>query len=191
MHAVALKCLPQSGEYKTETWEWSKITEDQQTWEEWKTTFREAFVTKRRAEAAWEGKEKPFGGFVIFGAAPGKTKEKIQRREHQNTAGPYPLINQIMDSMEGYLENITAAATQTAANGGLLAELSGSLAISVDTVAKQQQEIKRLSEQINSLKKKGTPTKSGATLPGETTMIFTHCEAVGCTAPHRKKLLLL
>ena len=43
-----------------------------------------------------------------------------------------------MDSIEGYLDNIVAADTQTAANGGPLAELAASLAISVDTVARQQ-----------------------------------------------------
>ena len=92
----------------------------------------------------------------------------------------------MMDSLEGYLENIAAAATQTAANGGPLAELAASLAISFDTVARQQQEIKHFSEQINALKKKGTPTNSGATFPGGATTICTNCEAVGRTVPHRK-----
>ena len=52
MHAVALKLMLQSSEYKTETREWSKVPEDEQTWLESKTTFREAYVAKRRAEAA-------------------------------------------------------------------------------------------------------------------------------------------
>ena len=39
MHAVALKLLLQSGEYKTETREWSKLQETQQNWKKWKTTF--------------------------------------------------------------------------------------------------------------------------------------------------------
>ena len=90
----------------------------------------------------------------------------------------------MMDSLEGYLDNIAAAATQTAANGGTLAELAASLAISVDTVTRQQQEINCLSEQINALKKKRTPTNSRATVPGGTTTICTHCEAVGRTAPY-------
>ena len=60
----------------------------------------------------------------------------------------------MMDSLEGYLDNIAAAATQTAANGGPLTELAASLAISVDAVVRQQQEIKHLSEQINALKRK-------------------------------------
>ena len=72
-----------------------------------------------------------------------------------------------------------------AANGGPLAELAASLAILVDTVAIQKQEIKRFSEQIKALKKRGTQATSGATLPGGTT-VCTHCEAVGRTAPHRK-----
>ena len=55
----------------------------------------------------------------------------------------------------------------------------------MDTVASQQQEIERLSEHINALKKKGTQATSGATLPGGTA-VCTHCEAVGRTAPHRK-----
>ena len=60
----------------------------------------------------------------------------------------------MMDSLEGYLDNISAAATQTVAKVGPLVELAASLAISVDTFARQQQEIKRLYEQINDLKKR-------------------------------------
>ena len=47
LHAVALKSLLQSGEYETETREWSKLPEADQTWEEWKTTFCAAYVAKR------------------------------------------------------------------------------------------------------------------------------------------------
>ena len=59
MHTVALKLLLQSGEYETETQEWSKLQETQQTWTKWKTTFREAYVAKRRSESAREGEENP------------------------------------------------------------------------------------------------------------------------------------
>ena len=92
----------------------------------------------------------------------------------------------MMDSLEVYLDNITAAATKTASNGGPLAELAASLEISVDTVARQQQEIKCLSEQVNAFKNKGAPATSGATLPGGNNNICTHCEAVSRTAPHSK-----
>ena len=64
-------------------------------------------------------------------------------------------------------------------------ELPASLRISVDTVARHKQEIKRLSEQINTLKKRGTQATSSATLTGAT-MVCTHHEAVFRTAPHRK-----
>ena len=59
-----------------------------------------------------------------------------------------------------------AAAIQTAANGGPLVELAASLAISVDTVARQKLDIKRLSEQISALKKKGVSVTSGDIVPG-------------------------
>ena len=105
----------QSGEYETETQEWSKLPEDQQTWTAWKTTFREAYVAKRRAEAAWEGEEKPFGGSAVFGASPEKiTDEQLRRRGNQTSAGTDLLKNQTMDSLEGYLDNIDTAATKTA-----------------------------------------------------------------------------
>ena len=91
----------------------------------------------------------------------------------------------MVDLLVGYLDNISAEATQTAENGGPIAELAASLAISVDNVARQQKEIKRLSEQINALKNKGTQATSGATLSGGTT-VCSHCEAVGCTSPHIK-----
>ena len=74
------------------------------------------------------------------------------------------MSHQMLDSLEGYLDNIAAAATQTAANGAPLAELAASLAVSVDTVARQQIEIKRLTEHINALKKKGGALTAG--VPG-------------------------
>ena len=61
----------------------------------------------------------------------------------------------MLDSLEGYFDNIAAAATQAVAIGGPIVELSSILAISVDTVAAQSKEIKRIYKQINSLKKKG------------------------------------
>ena len=173
MHAVALKLLLQSGDYETETQEWSKLKETQQTWTKWKTTFQEAYVTKRRSEDAREGEEKPFGGSVTFRGTNNKTQTKGAQLTHQ-----------MMDSLKGYLNNIAAAATQTADPGGPLAELAASLAVSVDTVARQQQEIKLLTAQINAFKNK---------FPQETSekerekMISKHCEAVGRTARHGKK----
>ena len=89
----------------------------------------------------------------------------------------------MMDLMEGYLNNISAAATKTADQGGHLTELAASLAVSVDNVARQKQGIKRLTAQFNAFKKK---------VPQETSekererMICKHCEAVGHTSPHEK-----
>ena len=68
-------------------------------------------------------------------------------------------------------------------------ELAASMAISFDTVERQQKEIKRLSKQINDLKKIWTQAASVGTFPGGElfgTIVCTHCEAVGRTAPHRK-----
>ena len=74
------------------------------------------------------------------------------------------MSHQMLDYLEGYIDNIAAVATQMAANGGPLAELADSLAVSVDTVARQQIEIKRITEQIKSLKKKGGAVTTG--VPG-------------------------
>ena len=96
------------------------------------------------------------------------------------------MLHQMLDSIEGYLDNIAAAATQTAANGGPLAELAASMAVSVDTVTSQKLEIKRLNEHINALKKKGSSGTNGATVPGGNNFpTCKHFEAVGQTAPHR------
>ena len=102
--------------------------------------------------------------------------------------GTPQLTNQMLDLLEGYLDNIAAAATQTAANGGPLDELAASMTISVDTVSRQKQEIKRLSEKLSGLKKKGSSVTSGDTVPGGNNNVCKHCEAVGQTALHRKKL---
>ena len=70
-------------------------------------------------------KKKPFGGSVTFWGTNNKTQTKGAQLTHQ-----------MMDSLEGYLNNIAAAATQTADQGGPLAELAASLAVSVYTVAR-------------------------------------------------------
>ena len=70
LHAVTLKLLLQLGEYETETREWSKLPEADQTWEDWKPTFCAAYVLKRRSEAVREGEQKPFGGLAQLGVAP-------------------------------------------------------------------------------------------------------------------------
>ena len=93
MPAVTLKSLLQSGEYETETREWSKLPKDKQTRLGWKTTFRSAFVAKQRAEAARKGEEKPFGGSALFGASPEK------RQDHKKTEGTPQLTNQMLDSL--------------------------------------------------------------------------------------------
>ena len=94
-----------------------------------------------------EGEQKYFGGSALFGVAPVRNEQPEQKETPK-------MSHQMLDSLEGYLDNITAAATQTAANGTPLAELATSLAVLVDTVARQQLEIKRLTEHINALRKK-------------------------------------
>ena len=93
----------------------------------------------------------------------------------------------MMDSIEGYIENISTAATQIFAKGGPLAELAASLAISVDIVTRQQQEIKRLYKQINNMKKTWTQASIISTMAGGGLMgtVCPHCAEVGRTAPHK------
>ena len=92
----------------------------------------------------------------------------------------------MLDSLEGYLYNITAAAIQTVATGTSLAEFAASLAVSVDTVAQQQLEIKRLTEHSNALRKKGGEVTSGIlNTGGNNSPNFKHCAAVGRSALHR------
>ena len=98
---------------------------------------------------------------MTFGGTNNKTQTKGAQLTHH-----------MMDSLEGYFNNIAAAATQTADQGVPLAELGASLTVSVDTVTRQQQEIKRLTAQVNAFKKEREK------------MICKHCEAVGRTATH-------
>ena len=152
LHAVALKSLLQSGEYETETREWSKLPEAKQTWDDWKTTFCAAYVPMRRSEAVREGEQKPFGGSAQFGPAP------VGNEPDKTESNPPTMSHQMLDSLEGYLDNIAAAATQTAATGTPLAEFAESLVVSVDTVNRENTGQKPGSGQ-NSRK----PTKHGTT----------------------------
>ena len=91
MHAVVLKLLLKWCENKSETREWLKLLDDQQTWAAWKTAFREAYVEKRRAEAAREGEDKPFGG-----SAANDAHNQLRRRGSKNSDVPAVLSNQIL-----------------------------------------------------------------------------------------------
>ena len=127
------------------------------------------------------GRRETFGGSALFGAAP------AEKEQHKQEEAPQ-MLHQMLDSLEGYLDNIVAAATQTAANGGPLAELAASLAVSVDTVARQKIKIKRLTKHINALKKKGGTVTAGVTGTVGTNSNYPHCKhcaAVGRTAPHQ------
>ena len=92
----------------------------------------------------------------------------------------------MLDSLEGYLDNIAVAATQAAATGTPLAELTASLAVSVDTVARQQIEIKRLTEHINVLRKKRGSVTAGVTNTGDNNSpTCKHFTTVRRSAPNR------
>ena len=141
--------------------------------------FRAAYVVKRRSEAVREGEQKPFGGSAQFGPAPIEEKTAPERN-------PPQMSNQMLDSLEGYLDNIAEAATHTAATVTPLVELAASLAVSVDTVACQQIEINRLTEHINALRKKGAAgTPSVPSTGDNNATAFKHCKKVGRSVPHR------
>ena len=145
-------------------------------------------MAKRRAESAREGKGKTFDSSVVIGgSAVNEAHGKLRRRGHTASVGPSPLTNQILDSLEGYLDNISVVATKTVAKGGPLAELAASLVISVDTVAQRQQEIKRMYEQINAMKKRWTQASSIGTTEGGglSRNVCPYFAAVGRTTPHK------
>ena len=77
------------------------------------------------------------------------------------------MSHQMLDSFEGYLDNIAAAATQMAATGTPLADLATSRAVLVDTVSRQQIEIKRLMEHINALREKGAASTGSVPSTGD------------------------
>ena len=93
-----------------------------------------------------------------------------------------------MDSLEGYLDNIAAAATKSVATSTPLAKLSASLAISVDTVATQAKEIAQLYRKNTAFKKKsgGKANDGGTTNLESTPFVCPHWAAVGRSTPHKK-----
>ena len=123
LHALALQALVATNAYEADTREWEKLPAHEQTWTAWKKKFRAAYAAKQRGEKTRDAGEQPFGG-----AAASTPMRDI----------PLAGSNQMMDSLAGYLDNIAAAATNTAtATGGPLADLAASMVIVVDTNAAQ------------------------------------------------------
>ena len=126
-----------------------------------------------------EGEQKPFGGSSQFGTAPIEEKTAPE-------SNPPQMSHQMLDSLEGYLDNIVVAATQTAATGAPLAELAAIIVVSVDTVARQQIEIKGLTEHINALREKGAASTASVPSTGDNNATACkHSKAVGRSVPHR------
>ena len=90
-------------------------------------------MATRHVEAARKREDKP-----ISGSAANKAHDQLHRRGNTVSSVLDLMPNQILDSLKGYLDNIAATATQEVVKGGPLAELTASLAISVDTVEAQQ-----------------------------------------------------
>ena len=78
---------------------------------------------KSRLEVVREGEQKTFRGSAQFGPAPVGNEPEIKE------SNPPTMSHKMLDLLEGYLDNITAAAMQTAATGTPLAELAASLAV--------------------------------------------------------------
>ena len=113
-----------------------------------KMMLREAYVSKRCTKAIKEGKYKPLGG-----ATADTSHDHLCLQATVSYVQP-PMSNQMLDLIEGYLDNISAAKTQAVSNGVPLYELSASLAVLVDTVDTQAKYIKSLHQQIKAQKKK-------------------------------------
>ena len=126
------------------------------------------------------GRTETFWGFsTVWTSARWKGTRKPE-------SNPPTMSHQMLDLLEGYLDNIAASATQTAATGTPLAELAACLAVSVDTVARQQIEIKRLTKHINDLREKGVLGTASVPSTGDNNVTTCkHCKAVGRSAPHR------
>ena len=115
----------------------------------------------------------------MFGVAPVGNEQPEQQDAPK-------MSHQMLDSLEDYLDKIPAAVTQTAVTGGPLAGLAASLSVSMDTVARQYIEIKRLTKHINALRKRGGSVTAGVPgRGGNNSPICKHCAAVGRSAPHR------
>ena len=145
-------------------------------------------MAKQRAGDTREGDEKPFSGSAIISGSEGNEPHRqIRQQVHIASLVPNPLSNQMLDSLKDYLNNISVAVPQTIAKGAPLANLAVSLAISFDTVARQQQEIKRMYEHIKVLKKRSTQASSiGKMEVGELVINVVPCYAVVVrTAPHK------
>ena len=108
-----------------------------------------------------------FGGQAIAQALPQQVQLQV--------------TNQMVDTLAGYLDNISAAAT-TAGRGAYMDDLAASMAILVDTNASQAKELKKTREQINSFRNNNPRAdKSG---PKRT--VCPHYTAVRRNVPHAK-----
>ena len=143
-------------------------------------------MAKRRSEAPREGKYKPFDGSPAYVAHDQMLQQSV------TSPVPSPLSNQILDLLQGCLDNIAATAIQAVANGGQLAEFFSSLEFLVHTVHVQSKEIKIVHQQTNVLKNKGNQKSSsrkteGGGMPG---IVCPHCAVFERLDLHKKNSCL-
>ena len=139
MHTIAFMALLDSNEYPYDMREWQNITLTKQTWEEWRVKFLAAHAAKDIRGKTCEDVGQMFGGEDTKQPPPPSWKRDV------------PITNNMVDTLEGYLDNIAAEAMNVG-GGKELADLAASMAILVDTNVAQAKDIKKMREKINALK---------------------------------------
>ena len=157
MQVIAFRAIFASGECPDDMRECQKLIPANQTWDKWKIKFLFSFTAKELSDKARDAVGQPFSGQAIEQALPHQLQPQV--------------TNQMVDTLVGYLDNITSAATKTG-RGTKLVDLAASMAILVDTNRAQAKELKQMREQINALRNR--KNKPQADPSGPTSTVCPH-----------------
>ena len=138
--AIANRAMIASNDFPDETREWEGRSAAQKTWADWKSAYKTAYEREQRRMRLREEVGQPFGG-TVSGNSDGALT---------TTSPPGGLTTQQMsNSLEGFLDNIAAAATN---DSSTLEQLVKSMAQLTCTNAMQQQTIADLRKELAALR---------------------------------------
>ena len=167
MQAIAFRANLASGEYPDNMRKWQKLTPAEHMWDKCNTECLLAYADKELIDKARDAVGQPFGGQSIVQALTQQVQPQV--------------TNQMVETLDGYLNNISAAATTTG-RGKELDDFAASMAILVDTNASQAKVLKQMRYQINDF----CNNNHQADASGPPRTVCPHCTAAGGNVLHAK-----
>ena len=145
--AIVNRAMLASNGYPDKTNLWNKLAPASCNWDLWKPAYQEVYIANRREAKIWGNQEKPFSDIASADETSNTAKKAVNfsTSDHATT-----LTNKMVDSLCGYLDNLSGAVTNRGSTfeqySRNFTNLANNIVTLTDTNQNQQAELRDLRE---------------------------------------------